>query len=145
MSPTSLILFVPSGTIKATTMFCHKVLSLAEAWASPHDSPFSFSSAIAVCRHFIFGRPRFLFPGGAHLSVTLGMLSLGFLRTCPGQLSRPHLISRTALLQPIFLLRFLVKLLADYWTLYSLDDPVINDCLIGLIRLLDNCRFHTYK
>ena len=58
---------------KATTMFCHKVLSLAEARALPRDCLFSFSSAITVCRHVIFGRPRFPFPGGVHLSATLGM------------------------------------------------------------------------
>ena len=40
---------------KATTIFRHKVLSLAEVWASPHDSPISISSAIIVCRHVIFG------------------------------------------------------------------------------------------
>ena len=51
---------------KATTIFRHKVLSLAEA--SPHDSPISLSSAITVCRHVIFGRPRFLFPGGVNFS-----------------------------------------------------------------------------
>ena len=57
---------------KATTMLRHNVLSFAEAWASPQDSPISFSSAITDCRHVIFGRPRFLFPGGVHLSATLG-------------------------------------------------------------------------
>jgi len=88
---------------KATTMFCHKVLSLAEAWASPLDSPFSFSSAIIVCRHVIFGRPRFLFLGGVHLRATLGLPSLDILRTCPSQLSHRRLVSRTALLQPVFL------------------------------------------
>ena len=62
----------PAGH-KATTIFRHKVLSLAEAWVSLHDSPISLSSAITVCRHIIFGRPRFLFPGGVHLSATLGM------------------------------------------------------------------------
>ena len=88
---------------KATTMLRHKVLSFAEAWASPQDSPISFSSAITDCRHVIFGLPRFLFLGGVHLSATLGMLSWGIRRTCPSHLSRLRLISRTALLQPVFL------------------------------------------
>ena len=88
---------------KATTMLRHTVLSFAEAWASPQDSPISFSSAITDCRHVIFGRPRFLFPGGVHLSATLGMLSWGIRRTCPSHLSRLRLISRTALLQPVLL------------------------------------------
>ena len=88
---------------KATTMLRHKVLSFAEAWASPQDSPISFSSVITDCRHVIFGRPRFLFPGGVHLSATLWMLSWGIRRTCPSHLSRLRLISRTALLQPVFL------------------------------------------
>ena len=38
---------------KATTMLRHKVLSFAEAWASPQDSPISFSSAITDCHHVI--------------------------------------------------------------------------------------------
>ena len=63
----------------------------AEAWASPQDSPISFSLAITDCRHVIFGRPRFLFPGGVHLSATLGMLSWGIRRTCPSHLSRLRL------------------------------------------------------
>ena len=88
---------------KATTMLRHKVLSFAEAWASPQDSPISFSSAITDCHHVIFGRPRFLFPGGVHLGATLGKLSWGIRRTCPSHLSRLRLISRTALLQPVFL------------------------------------------
>ena len=88
---------------KATTMLRHKVLSFAEAWASPQDSPISFSSAITDCRHVIFGRPRFLFPGGVHLSATLGMLSWSIRRTCPSHLSHLRWISRTALLQPVFL------------------------------------------
>ena len=58
-------------------MLRHKVLSFAEAWVSPQDSSISFSSAITDCRHVVFGRPRFLFPGGVHLSATLGMLSWG--------------------------------------------------------------------
>ena len=84
---------------KATTKLRHKVLSFAEAWASPQDSPISFScSAINDCRHVIFGGPRFLFPGGVHLSATLGMLSWGIRRTCPRHRSRLRLISMTALL-----------------------------------------------
>ena len=89
----------------------HKVLSFAEVWASPQDSPISFSSAITDCRHVIFGRPRFLFPGGVHLSATLGMLSWGIRRTCPSHLSRLRLISRTALLQPVFLQRSTLEIL----------------------------------
>ena len=43
----------------------------------PHDSPISLSSAITVCRHVIFGRPRFLFP----TSLAAANLSVSFIRT----------------------------------------------------------------
>ena len=59
---------------KATTMLRHKVLSFAEAWASPQDSPISFSSAITDCRHVIFGHPRFLFCLGAFAEHALAIL-----------------------------------------------------------------------
>jgi len=79
------------------------VLSFAVAWASPHESPISCSSAITGFRRVVCGRPGFLLLGDVHLRTTLGILSLGILRTCPKQLNRRRLISRTALLQPVFL------------------------------------------
>ena len=88
---------------KATTTFLQRVLSLAAAWPSPHDSPISCSFAITVFCLIVFGRPGFLLPGGVHLKAILGILSSGILRTCPNHLSRRRLISRTALLQPVFL------------------------------------------
>ena len=78
-------------------------MNLQEVFPSPYfaaaspESPISFSY---VFRHFVFGRPGFLLLSGIHLRVTLGILSLGILRTCPSHLSRRRLISRTALLQP---------------------------------------------
>ena len=54
-------------------------------------------------RHAVFGSPGFLLPGGVHLRATLGILSLAILRTYPSNLNRRRLISRTALLQPVFL------------------------------------------
>ena len=54
---------------KATpTMFFQRVLSFAVAWASPHESPISCSSAITVFRHVVFVHPGFLLPGGVHIT-----------------------------------------------------------------------------
>ena len=58
----------------ATTMFLHRILFLAAAWASPHESPISCSSVTVFC-HVVFGRPGFLLPGGLHLTANLGVLS----------------------------------------------------------------------
>ena len=82
---------------KATATFLHRVLFLAAAWASPHESHISCSYLITLFRQVVFGRPGFLLPSGVHLRTTLGVLSLGILRTCPSHLSRRRLISRTAL------------------------------------------------
>ena len=51
----------------------------------------------------IFGRPRFRFLDGGHLRVALGILSFRIFRTCSSHVNRLRLISRTALLQPVFL------------------------------------------
>ena len=88
---------------KATATFLHRVLFLAAAWASPHESHISCSYLITLFRQVVFGRPGFLLPSGVHLRTTLGILSLGILRTCPSHLSRRRLISRTALFQPVCL------------------------------------------
>ncbi len=82
---------------KAATTFFHR------ARATPQESHISCNSAITVFRHVVFGHPGFLLPGGVQLRATLEILYLGILRTCPSHLSRRHLISRTALLQPVFL------------------------------------------
>ena len=97
-----------------------------------HDSPFSFSSAITICCHVILGQPRFLFPGGVHLSATLGMLSLGILRMCPSHLGHQCLISRTALLQPNLLIEFHVG--NFIWPEYSADLS-----LTSIVEHIDLC------
>ena len=101
---------------KAKTMFLHRVLSLAAAYASPDESPISSNSAITVLWDVVFGRPGFLLPGGVHLRATLGILSLCILRTCLSHVNRWSLISRTALLQPIFLWVPHYTFLGPYYT-----------------------------
>ena len=74
-------------------------------------SPHYCSFAITVFRHVVFGHLGFLIPGCVHLRATLGILSLGILGTCPSQLNLQRLISRTSLLQPIFLWSFTLYIL----------------------------------
>ena len=93
----------PVGHVAMTTLL-HRVLT----FASPHESPISFSCTITVFRHVVFGRPGSLLLGRVHLRATLGICLYAFSRRV---FSRQSLISRTALLQP-----------ADWWssTLYFL-------------------------
>ena len=79
---------------KAAPICFHLVLSCAACCASH-----------TVLRQVVFGLPRFLFPGGAHLKATLGMRSWSILRTCPSHWSHQCLISTTTLQQFVFLYR----------------------------------------
>ena len=66
----------PVGHVAMTTLL-HRVLT----FASPHESPISFSCTITVFRHVVFGRPGSLLLGRVHLRATLGICLYAFSST----------------------------------------------------------------